>query len=104
MASRNKALEAPIELRSTGGGLLNFGRSRVATMPLAVLLPRLGEISDLQRYAAQLERRLQELHEAKKGFRADETEEAEEQPGKSAEESMLNQVFQWLSVGTEEVK
>lgn len=65
--------------------------SRLSTMPLAVLLPRLSEVSALQAHAAVFESRLEEIVEDREQGEDDSKERA-------AEESMLRQVLQWLSV------
>ena len=71
-------------------------RSRLATMPLAVLLPKLGTVSTLPAHASSLERRLQSMQESNQS-------NAEHHLGsdqREAEESMLSQVLQWVELGT----
>lgn len=73
-------------------------RSRLSVMPLAVLLPKLGEISSLPRLAELLEKRLADLQAKKHQMLND---EGEERVRRLNEESMLNQVMQWLAAGSE---
>ncbi len=65
-------------------------------MPLAVLLPSAGEVSDLARLGDQLERRLLDLQSAEN---VADLADSEAQYRRAAEESMLSQVVQWLTVG-----
>ena len=71
-------------------------KSRLATMPLAVLLPTLGEVSSLYGVSERLERRHAALLAQAAQFSG---EESEEKSKRAVEDSMLNQVLQWLSVG-----
>lgn len=68
---------------------------RTAVMPLAALLPALGELSSLQNIRPILERR----------YRALQAEHTSSVDGEArerwSEESMLNHVLQWLSLGDE---
>ena len=68
---------------------------RTAVMPLAALLPALGELSSLQPIRPLLERR----------YRALQAEHTSSVDGEArerwSEESMLNHVLQWLSLGNE---
>ncbi len=64
---------------------------RLGIMPLAVLLPPLGEISLLQTFRSSLEKR----YRAMQG----ESNTLEESPKERlSEEAMLSQVTQWLSL------
>lgn len=68
---------------------------RVAVMPLAALLPALGELSSLQTIRPLLERRYRTLQ-------AEHTSSVDgEARERWSEESMLNHVLQWLSLGDE---
>lgn len=69
-------------------------KSRLAQMPLTVLLPELGEASRLHAYQQHISRRLQELGTTDAG--------EERQREHTAEEVMLNQVMKWLSLGARE--
>lgn len=71
-------------------------KSRLSVMPLAVLLPPVGSISELSRLAPGLQRRLVELQQGKSAMSVD---ESEEQTHRASEESMLNQVMLWLTSG-----
>jgi hypothetical protein len=71
-------------------------RSRLPVMPLAVLLPAAGEVSDLARLGEQLERRLADLQSAPSSV---DISDSAAQHRRAAEESMLSQVVQWLTVG-----
>ena len=75
-----------------------LGKSRLSVMPLAVLLPTLGEARDLHRVAPNLERRLGAIQDQAQQRAAD---DPEGEAGRAVEESMLNQVLQWLSVERE---
>lgn len=74
-------------------------KSRLSVMPLAVLLPAVGDLSMLSQIEANLQKHLHELQQEKLAFSVD---ESEEQTGRISEESMLNQVLLWLSAGSEE--
>ena len=68
-------------------------KSRLAVMPLAVLLPALGEMSQLVSLRADIDARLAEVQ-------ADQDSGTEEDVTKRmAEEAMLLQVVQWLNMG-----
>ena len=69
--------------------------SRLSVVPLAVLLPKLGELSNLSKLAPFLERKLADLQ-------AEQKTDDNEAPRAGSEESMLNQVLQWLSIGRQE--
>ena len=64
----------------------------LATMPLALLLPDLGDLADVELNRKTLDRRLEILREmaAEPGF--------EMNRGQSAEMAMLQQIANWLSV------
>jgi hypothetical protein len=76
---------------------MSLEKSRLAVMPLAVLLPRLGDLSVLAQLAPNVERRLADLQGSRQG-----TKESDELARVGNEESMLNQVVQWLSIGNQE--
>ena len=73
---------------------LDRKKSRLALMPLTVLLPELGEAGRLHAYRQHVMKRLQELgaHDGGEDRRREH----------SAEEAMLNQVTKWLSLGVRE--
>ena len=75
-------------------------KGRLSVMPLAVLLPTLGDLKNVPLIRPQITRHLEELH-AEASTLAGE-EEGEERRKRQAEESMLNQVLLWLSVGGED--
>lgn len=75
---------------------MSMEKSRIAVMPLAVLLPRLGDLSFLAQLAPVIERRLDDLQGNRQG-----TKESDEMARVGSEEAMLNQVMQWLSIGSE---
>lgn len=62
-----------------------------ANQPLEILLPEVGDVSVLVEYAEDIQRRLKDLA----NLRASSVTGAPR--GRSAEESMLMQVNQWLS-------
>lgn len=72
-----------------------YRRSRLPVMPLAVLLPSIGELSNLSDLAPNFERRLQRLHEEKESAAGSGREL--DLARRAGEESMLNQVIQWLN-------
>ncbi len=68
-------------------------KKRLAVMPHSVLLPRLGDISQLVGFGESLRTRLETVQSA-------EDEGAQEDVRKRlGEEGMLIQVLQWLNVG-----
>ena len=68
-------------------------RNKLATLPLAVLLPQLGNLSALPQFIDALEVRLQLLH-------ADEEVGTDGDVRKRlGEEAMLMQVINWLGMG-----
>ena len=81
-----------------GGDASDPRRSRLATRPLAVLLPRLGELSRLASMAEALELRLTQAQEAS----VEEGSDFAEVDRISGEQAMLNQVLQWLSLSSKE--
>lgn len=66
--------------------------SRLSTMPLAVLLPRLSDVSQLPQFSAMFSERLEAIVEGRESADEDESKE------RAAEESMLRQLLQWLAV------
>lgn len=72
---------------------LDRKKSRLALMPLTVLLPDLGEPGRLHAYRQHFTRRLQELGALESG--------EDRQREHTAEEIMLNQITKWLSLGQE---
>ncbi len=81
-------------------GVSPLRKSRLAVMPLAVLLPPLGDLKNVQLIRPQITKHLEDLH-AEAGTMSSE-EDGEVRRRRQAEESMLNQVLQWLAVGTDE--
>jgi hypothetical protein len=75
---------------------MSLEKTRLAVMPLAVLLPQLGNLSTLAQLAPVMEQRLADLQADRKG-----TKESEELARVGSEEAMLNQVMQWLSIGNQ---
>ena len=73
---------------------------RLPVMPFAVLLPRAGDLTRLPGQLAALERRIAELQSDAGRYSGE--EEAEQRRRRGAEESMLNQILQWLSMGSDE--
>ena len=69
-------------------------------MPLAVLLPRLGDLTRVHALRGRFLKHLEDLQLEASALAGE--EDGEERRQRMAEESMLNQVLQWLSVGTEE--
>lgn len=69
-----------------------FPSTRLAVMPLTVLLPALGDITSLSICTGQLESRYRQLQ----AQNVSPPEEVESW-ARLGEESMLNQVLQWLS-------
>jgi hypothetical protein len=75
----------------------SFNSPKLSTMPLAVLLPSSsGSIAELSQYSEQLKTNLSEILSDSGRFDAD--EDGEKRKKRAAEESMLNQVLQWLSL------
>ncbi|MCB0324287.1 MAG: hypothetical protein KDD69_11975 [Bdellovibrionales bacterium] len=98
------AREPLVPLAHTGSGVPK--RTRLPVMPLAVLLPSLSDVSTLPRLQTQLEKRLQALQEAAgSGIPLEDgaSPAGAAEPASQAanEESMLNQVLQWLAVERE---
>lgn len=87
---------------STGShpGISQVRRQRLAVMPLAVLLPSLGNLTDIHLLRPHINRRLEELQAEAAASAGEDDNEIRRK--RLAEESMLNQVLQWLSVGSEE--
>ena len=77
-------------------GQQNVRNARLPVMPLAVLLPQLGDLGALSGMAASIEARLAELEALRTTADEEWTRET------AAEDSMLNQVMRWLTVGDEE--
>jgi len=75
-------------------GILSTGM--LSTMPLGTLLPELGELSHLYQIRHELKEKYKSVHA--------ESASAASEPAKErlAEESMLNQLLQWLSLGLNE--
>lgn len=71
-------------------------RSRLSTTQFGVLLPQLGEASRILEYRDELQSHLKDVREARLNDQ-DETEIRKV----SSEESMLNQVLQWISLDEE---
>ena len=97
--SENKKESVPALLPRKSSSQEAARSSRLAVMPLAVLLPCLGDVSELHLVSEKLERRLANVHSQAANFAA---EESEEKSARSIEELMLNQVLQWLAVGESE--
>lgn len=71
--------------------------SRLALMPLAVLLPKIGDLRQVAQGSDLFASRLAEIQSQNlSGVMED--EDAESVKRRSLEESMLNQVLQWLSI------
>ncbi len=68
-------------------------KERLSVVPLAVLLPKLGELTDLPKLASGIERKYEELVAATES-------DPEQNTQLASEQAMLNQVVQWLSIGT----
>ncbi len=68
-------------------------KERLSVMPLTVLLPKLGELTDLPKLASGIERKYEELVAASES-------DPEQNTQLASEQAMLNQVVQWLSIGT----
>lgn len=72
--------------------------SRLATMPFAALLPRLGDIRDVVNFSEEFAERAAELQSRNFSSNGLEDEDAELRKRRTLEESMLNQALQWLSI------
>ena len=87
-------------LRGTASGssprMSGVDKRKLAVMPLSVLLPPIGDVSHLGMYRDTILQRYQELWEQ----RTSGGEEASKE--QLREESMLNQIIQWLTMGSEE--
>lgn len=68
-----------------------YVRDKLSVIPLAVLLPELGEVNRLHSSRARLELRLEQLQNKTIGV--------EQSKDELSEETMLNQVIQWLTLG-----
>ena len=68
-------------------------QEKLSIMPLAALLPSIGDLKNLPKMAEELAAQQVEVQEAR-GTATSENERA-----LAVEESMLNQVLQWLSLG-----
>lgn len=75
----------------------NTTSRKLANMPLAVLLPRIGELKDVVVFAEEFEARLAELQEINVSSNDSEID-PEERRQRALEESMLNQAILWLSI------
>ena len=91
--STSKEIQRISKVQLEKGGLSkSVSRKKLASMPLSILLPRLGELSLLHSIREKLQKRHQELLALK-------TTNAEELSREIlSEESMINQILQWLSV------
>ena len=92
---QNPARDPFLPTASPAAGLAQPKKGRLPVMPLTVLLPTIGELSILHRVAPQLERRLATLQDRSS------SENVDDQAQRVLEESMLNQVLQWISVETD---
>ena len=72
---------------------INPGKKRLAIMPLAVLLPPLGDLSQLSGFRQEIQARLDEVQNAQ-GAGSEEGVTT-----RLGEEAMLLQVLQWLNLG-----
>lgn len=85
MATKSGAPKAPQVGRA---------REKLATMPLSVLLPQIGDLSSLSAASENLENRLQEVQSNDNdGGTQDDVRR------RVGEEAMLLQVLNWLNVG-----
>ena len=73
-----------------------WSRSRLSSMPLAVLLPPLADVGQLVQLREELEQLREGLQEES------EAGGAEDRTRLQVEQNMLQQVFQWLDVDTAE--
>lgn len=71
-------------------------RTRLTTMPLAVLLPQLSDVGQIADFREELEERLRDVQSMA------EAGESEDLGRVQVEQSMLQQVLQWLDVETDE--
>lgn len=69
---------------------------RLGVMPLAVLLPRLGDIHQLASMAEKLDKRYRALQAEHSSV------VSEGSQSRNREESMLGQILQWLSLGVKD--
>ena len=70
-------------------------KKKLPVIPLAVLLPQIGNVSDLQRVSTLLSQKLKNIQEEKTAKTEGLTKD------KALEESMLTQAMTWLSLGAE---
>lgn len=90
-----RAAAYSMKSKELGEGIWN---NRLSTMPLAVILPRMGELRLLQGLKPVLERRYREAQS--RNSQAHASPHGTESPKEiQSEESMLSQVLQWLSLG-----
>ena len=82
----------PRDRRSGAGQAIE----KLATMPLAVLLPPQGNLNMLSSLKPHFQRRLQDLHNERAQLAGEVSREH------LSEDSMLSQVLQWLAVGERE--
>ena len=75
-------------------------RSKLPTMPLATLLPPLGELARLHELAENVQSRTDSLQSLRGKYEGEDQDE--QRKNLLAEESMLNQVILWLSLQSEE--
>lgn len=73
-----------------------WSRTRLSTMPLAVLLPQLSDVGSIAQYRSDIEALLERAQDQL------ETSESSEPGTAQVEQSMLQQVLQWLDVDSEE--
>ncbi len=90
-----RAATYSLKSKEFGEGVWN---NRLATMPLAVILPRMGELRLLQGLKPVLEKRYREAQNRNSHAHVS-TLSAELPKEIQSEESMLSQVLQWLSLG-----
>jgi hypothetical protein len=96
LAGDNSSRETAFrELGPTRSGAI----SKLSVMPLTMLLPELGDMSKLPRFAASFQHRLEQLQGARGAFQ---DEDSPDTSRSVSEESMLTQVMQWLSAGSRE--
>lgn len=69
---------------------------KLASMPLSVLLPKLGDVRDVAVYSDVIEARLLELQQMNTASGGE--VDPEQRRRRTLEESMLNQAMQWLSI------
>ena len=88
---KGKGLTADESLRPSP-----WQRSRLSTMPLAVLLPALSDVSQLSPLREELETCLEGVQQSA------EAAEADDRSRLQVEQNMLQQVFQWLDADSKE--